>query len=93
MRGEIGDVQGSVTTLYNSTAGAVERMETEGQSFAQEQQLVTALLDAKASELNDKQSALDTMLTNMEASIAKFNEDGRALNTRVDEGLEKTSSL
>ena len=64
-------------------------MVRESQSFALEQQRVVAALDAKATALNDKATAFDAMLVDVENKIRQFGEDGKKLGTNVDEGLER----
>ena len=79
LRAEIATVAGGVATLQRDTAGVVEEIAKASRDFATQQQLVVNTLDAKATELNDKKTAI-------EAAILKFYEDGRTLGERVDAG-------
>ena len=92
VRGEVATVAADVAELAKRTAGVVAQMQTESSSFATELSKATGILDAKASELNDKQTALDGLMTNMEASIVKFNNDGRTLGERVDAQEKRLTS-
>ena len=68
--------------MQRDTTGAVEEIAKASRDFAAEQQRVVDLLDAKATELNDKR-------TEVAADIQKFSEDGRTLGQRVDEGEKR----